>query len=226
MLAQRSGCARSCARLIADRRGRRIRHRPAAGVSTLMRRRCGCSMRPATSLTRANAISAASSFFDSVVDIHRGESGRDLAVGLGAVLHAVDERGELRIGRERRVAHHVRGEDAPLAVVLDRDQDVGAVLRLEHAVGRDRGMRRGRAASATGRPRAAARERSSSRRSRRRARPGCRALAGALAFVQCREDRVVSVQARRRCRTAKRRLLQAPLAGDRHKAASVCTIRS
>jgi len=35
------------------------------GVSTLMRRRCGCAMNPATSLTRAKAMSAASSFLAS-----------------------------------------------------------------------------------------------------------------------------------------------------------------
>ena len=48
---------------------------------------------------------------------------------------------EFRIGGERRIAQHVPGEHAPLAVVLDRNQDVGAVARLEHAIRRDRRMR-------------------------------------------------------------------------------------
>ncbi len=86
-------------------------------------------------------MSAASSFFDSVSTSMRGEGRRDLAVRFGSNLHALRDGREPRIGGERRVAHHVLRQNAPLAIVLDRDQDVGAVPGLEHAVGRDRGMR-------------------------------------------------------------------------------------
>ena len=39
------------------------------------------------------------------------------------------------------LAEHIGAEFLPFALALDRDQDVLAVLRAEHAVGRDRGMR-------------------------------------------------------------------------------------
>ena len=44
------------------------------------------------------------------------------------------------IGGERRLLQHGGAELAPLALVLDRDQQRPAVGALEHAVGRDRGM--------------------------------------------------------------------------------------
>ena len=67
--------------------------------------------------------------------------GGDAAVGVGAPLHAFGIGGEVGVGRQCGVAHHVAGEDHPFAVVLDRDQDVFAVLGAEYAIGRDRGVR-------------------------------------------------------------------------------------
>ena len=102
MLAERRHRAHSCAPRSRIGAGAGYDTGP-LGVSTLMRRRCGCAIRPATSLTRANAMSAAASFSDSVVDIHRGERGRDLAVGFGAVLHAA--RSRWRNSDRRRAPH-------------------------------------------------------------------------------------------------------------------------
>ena len=65
----------------------------------------------------------------------------DRGVGIGAVFQALRIGGEFRIGAERGIAQHLLGQHPPFAVVLDRDQDVGAVARLEHAVGRDGRMR-------------------------------------------------------------------------------------
>ena len=48
-------------------------------------------------------------------------------VGVGAALDARDIGGEGGIGGERAVAEHLRGQHAPFAVALDRDQNVGAV---------------------------------------------------------------------------------------------------
>ena len=69
-----------------------------------------------------------------------------LRVGVGAALDPRDVGGKRRIGGERRVAEHLRGQHAPFAVALDRDENVDAVGGLEHAVGRDRGVREADAA--------------------------------------------------------------------------------
>ncbi len=139
VLAERRDAAVS-SRLIADRRGRRIRHRstrrldfdaPQMRVRDQSRHVVDASERDVGGFQLSRQRRA----------IHRGERRRDLAIGFGPDFHAVRDRGKARIGGECRVAHHVFRQDAPLAVVLDRNQDVGAVPGLEHAVRRDRGMR-------------------------------------------------------------------------------------
>ena len=79
------------------------------------------------------------------LDILRGEYLRHFGVGLRAVGLTLRIGGETLIGAERGVAQYLIGEHAPFAVVLDRDQNVGAVARLEHAVGRDGRMRQANA---------------------------------------------------------------------------------
>ena len=141
-------------RMLAQRRDRAVaRSSPArigagAGIETgplgeptVMRRRCGCFASSAVSLTRAKAMSAAASF--------ASRSATSIAPKAACTRPSVSARRFTRstlvakfgIGGERRVAHDLVRQHAPFAVVLDRDQDVGAVAALEHAVGRDRGMR-------------------------------------------------------------------------------------
>ena len=60
------------------------------GVSTLMRRRCGCAIKPGDVVDARERDVGGRQLFRQRVDIHRGERGRDLAVRLGAVLHALD----------------------------------------------------------------------------------------------------------------------------------------
>ncbi len=75
------------------------------------------------------------------LDVVPGEHGGDRAVGLAAMLEPRRHGGEFLVGAERGIAQYHVCQHAPFAVVLDRDQDVGAVAGLEHAVGRDRRVR-------------------------------------------------------------------------------------
>ena len=106
-----------------------------------MRRRCGWRAKLGRAVDAAEGDVGRRKLLDQRIDVERAERRGDPAVGLGAALHPLDVGGEIRIGGERLVAHHLLGQHAPLAVALDRDQNVGAVLGLEHAVGRDRGVR-------------------------------------------------------------------------------------
>ena len=77
---------------------------------------------------------------DQRVDLERTECRRDLAVGLGPALHPFDVGGEIRIGCERLIAQHLLGQFPPFAVALDRNENVGTIFGLEHAIGCDRGV--------------------------------------------------------------------------------------
>ena len=106
-----------------------------------MRRRCGCCCKLSRRVDAAEGDVGFGEHPRQRLHIVRGEHRGDAAVGLGAAFHALGVGGELRIGGERLVAQNLLRQHAPFAVALDRDQDVGAVARLEHAVGRDRDMR-------------------------------------------------------------------------------------
>ena len=97
------------------------------GASTVMRRRCGCFASSAESLTRAKAMSAAASFSISGSTSSRAKTAATAPSVSRAVLDALGIGGEFRVGAERGVAQHLLRQHAPFAVVLDRDQDVGAV---------------------------------------------------------------------------------------------------
>ncbi len=91
-------------------------------------------------LTSAKAMSASDSRFNSSSRVILPKTVGDRLVGEIAVAHALDHVGDARIGRQIGLVQHLGAERLPLALALDRDQDVLAVLRGEHAVGRDRGM--------------------------------------------------------------------------------------
>src|SRR5262249_46980995 len=73
--------------------------------------------------------------------VERGELGSDFAVSLGAPLHALDVGGEGRIGGKRRIVKHLFRQHPPVAIVLDADEDIGAIAALERTVRRNRGVR-------------------------------------------------------------------------------------
>ena len=134
---------------------RRRRSRPARhsspcpfGVSTSMRRRCGWTARSAMVLTSAKAMSASASRFSSSSRVIVAKLSPTVLSVSCAVAHALDHVGEAGIVRQVRLVQHVGAELLPFALALDRDQDSLAVLRAEHAVGRDRGMRQRPSASA------------------------------------------------------------------------------
>ena len=110
------------------------------GEPTLMRRKCGCRRMPSISLTRAKAISASSSTRDSCATLLRPEAARHQPVRLGPVGKARGIAGKARIARKLGPAQHLGAEHHPFPVVLDGDEDRHLVGRLEHAVGRERGM--------------------------------------------------------------------------------------
>ena len=126
---------------------RRRRSRPAPdssprpfGVSTSMRRRCGCTARSAMVLTSAKAMSASASRFNSSSRVSVAKLSPTVLSVSRAVADALDHVGKARIVRQVGLAQHVGAELLPLALALDRNQDVLAVLGAEHAIGRDRGM--------------------------------------------------------------------------------------
>ncbi len=92
-------------------------------------------------LTSAKAMSASSSRFSSSSRVIDAKLSPTILSVSGAIADALDHVGEARIVRQVRLAQHFRAQLLPLALALDRNQDVLAVLRAEHAVGRDRGMR-------------------------------------------------------------------------------------
>ena len=91
-------------------------------------------------LTSAKAMSASSSRFNSSSRVSVREAVADRLVGELAVAHALDHVGEARIVRQVGLIKHFGAELLPLALALDRNQDVLAVPGAEHAIGRDRGM--------------------------------------------------------------------------------------
>ena len=111
------------------------------GASNVMRRRCGCRDSNSQSLTLAKAMSAASSFCISGSTSRRANTAATLPSVCGAVGDARGIGGEFRIAAERGIAQNLFGQNFPFAIILDRNQNVGAVLAPEHAVGRDRRMR-------------------------------------------------------------------------------------
>ncbi len=80
-------------------------------------------------------------FFGELRFTHRAEYGCDPRVCLCAPLYALDIGREFWIARERLVVKDPFRKHAPFAIALDGDQNVGAVIRLEHPVRRNRGMR-------------------------------------------------------------------------------------
>ena len=109
--------------------------------STSMRRRCGCTARSAMVLTSANAMSASARRFSSSSRVIVAKLSPTVWSVSCAVADALDHVGKSRIVGQRGLAQHVGAEFLPFALALDRDQDVLAVLRAKHAIGRDRGMR-------------------------------------------------------------------------------------
>ena len=135
-----AGSAVSPALADAGRAGRRDRCRAARGIDgdasqVGMRRQQGGIVDTSKSDVRRRQLC------HQRLDILRTEHLGDLGVGGGTVGVA------LRIGREpfvdaeRGIAQHLVGQRTPFAVVLDRDQNVGAIAGLEYAVRRDGRMR-------------------------------------------------------------------------------------
>ena len=80
-------------------------------------------------------------FFHQRRGVVRGEHRGDLGVGFVAMRQPLRHGGEFWIAAERSVPQHLVRQHAPFAIVLDGDQDVGAVAGLECPVGRDGRMR-------------------------------------------------------------------------------------
>ena len=95
-----------------------------------MRRRCGWRAKLGRAVDAAEGDVGRRKLLDQRIHVERAERRGDPAVGLGPPLHPLDVGGEIRIGGERLVAHHLLGQHAPLAVALDRNQNVGAVAGL------------------------------------------------------------------------------------------------
>ena len=92
-------------------------------------------------LTSAKAMSASASRFSSSSRVSVAKLSPTVPVGQFAVANPLDHVGKSRIVRQLGLAQHVGAQFLPLALALDRNQDVLAVLGAKHAIGRDRGMR-------------------------------------------------------------------------------------
>jgi hypothetical protein len=62
----------------------------------------------------------------------------DLRVGVRPIFHPFWIRREFGIFPQPGLAQHFLCQHAPFAIVLNGDQDVGAISALEHAIWRDR----------------------------------------------------------------------------------------
>ena len=127
--------------------------------------------------------------------IGSAEHGLDAAVGSRAApdpLHVGRKRG---IRSKRAIAQNLFREHPPFAVALDRDENVGAVLSLKHAIRCDRGMREAHAFRRHAGFRMHERNCHPVRHRVEQGNRDRRALAAALARNQRFEDRLVSVHA-------------------------------
>lgn len=108
------------------------------GVSTVMRRRCGCLERLSMSLTLARATSAESSAWIAAALSRRAKPSAT-SIRLGPVGDARHVGGEARIVRQLGLAEEIARELAPLAVALNGNQNGFAVFGCKYAIGGDGG---------------------------------------------------------------------------------------